>query len=77
MTYGTDGAAPKISSHQLLITRGSNLLIYRTLNFTNIEPGAGFIPLALIVFVGLAGVAAWLGQVGTSMDQPPSIGCAS
>ena len=52
--------SPGPSTHQLIVPRGLNLLIYRTYSFTNIGLGTRFIPLALIIFVGLAGIATWL-----------------
>lgn len=66
MSQMTNGATNS-PTHQLSIQRGMHISVWRWDCFANDEIDSGFVPLVLLGFVGLAGIAAWLGQVGPSI----------
>ena len=68
MSQTTNGPTLNSPTHQLSIQRGMHVSVWRWDCFANSEIDFSFVPLALLGFIGLAGIAAWLGQVGSSIN---------
>lgn len=64
MSRTENGATTASSTHQSSVGKGVYSFCFKDLDcFTDLEIESSFIPFALLIFIGLAGITAWLGQV--------------